>query len=132
MTERLAGIEEIPVIDNHCHPIVRDQQLTLDRWIHYFSPSHDTGPNVPYTVYYRWAVRQLAAYFGVEPNAEAVLEARNSRPFEQYVADLGRNANIAGLVEDEGYPIGVDASIRFHTSSDGPGLSLESDMSKAA
>ena len=107
--DALAEIDQIPVIDNHCHPIVRDQRLTLDRWIDYFSPSHDTARNVPYTVFYRWAIRQLAAYLGVDADAQAVLDARNSRPLEQYVRGLAENAGIAGLVEDEGYPIGEGA-----------------------
>src|SRR5436305_2374337 len=102
MAHSLDQIDLIPAIDNHCHPIVRDQQLTVETWQNYWSPAHDAGANVPYTVYYRWGLRQLAAYLGVEPNEEAVVRERNSRPFDEYVRALGKDANIAGLVEDEG------------------------------
>lgn len=60
------------------------------------------------TIYFRRLVRDLAAFFGTEPELDAVLAARNravSEGYSDYVGRLYADANIESLVFDFGYPV---------------------------
>jgi predicted TIM-barrel fold metal-dependent hydrolase len=115
----LAAIERITVIDNHCHPILRDQRIDTVRWRRAFSEAHDPAVaehDVPSALYYRWALRQIAAFLDVEPTEDAILLARLQQPLGDYMRRLARDANIACLVIDEGYPAGDEAYTAAQTA----------------
>jgi hypothetical protein len=59
--------------------------------------------HVPETVFYRWAIRELAATLGCAPTTEAVLAAREGLSTDALAQRLLNEANIAALLVDHGY-----------------------------
>ena len=59
--------------------------------------------HVPHTIFYRWAIKELARDLGCAPTADAVLEARADGPPDALAGRLLRDANIAVLLVDHGY-----------------------------
>ena len=59
--------------------------------------------HVPETVFYRWAIRDLAEALGCAATTEAVLAARRSLPADALAQRLLGEANIAVLLVDHGY-----------------------------
>jgi predicted TIM-barrel fold metal-dependent hydrolase len=115
----------LPVVDVHCHPLVDRGPLTADQFTDLVS---FPGGSVKYmaegglavddalveelqgvrrdALYFRYLVRQLAAFFGCLPDLEQVVQARN-RAMEDYPGYVGRqfaDCGLAALVVDMGYP----------------------------
>ena len=59
--------------------------------------------HVPQTVFYRWAIRELAATLGCAPTTEAVLAARGGVSADTLARRLLGEAKIAMLLVDHGY-----------------------------
>jgi uncharacterized protein len=59
--------------------------------------------HVPETVFYRWAIRELAAILACAPTTEAVLAARGGMSVDALAQRLLGEANIAVLLVDHGY-----------------------------
>ena len=57
-------------------------------------------------IYFRYLVRQLAAFFECEPTIEAVVEARNqaAQDFRGYVKRLYDACGLITMIADFGYP----------------------------
>jgi predicted TIM-barrel fold metal-dependent hydrolase len=98
----------IPIVDNHCHGIYRDQgPLDAIAWRQLFTESRDDGirrEHVMQTLFYRRILRELAAFFGCEPTEEAVLAARSQRDGATLVRELIGAANVETLLIDTGFP----------------------------
>src|SRR5262249_59223741 len=60
--------------------------------------------HVPETIFYRWAVRELATVLACAPTTEAVLAARGGMSADALTRRLLGEANIAVLLGDHGYP----------------------------
>jgi predicted TIM-barrel fold metal-dependent hydrolase len=107
MTAAPLLLDDIAVIDNHCHAVESDQQTDTVRWRRFFTESPDAdvqARDVAHTALYRRLTRRMAQFYDV-PNDEAlVLAARNSRSTPALVQSLFRDANIGGVVIDTGYP----------------------------
>ena len=101
-------LSEIEVVDNHCHALEKDQgQRTVERWRGYFSESEDSPNSAQVTAetpYYRRLTQRMAAFFGVTPVEEQVLECRASLSAEDLAKQLFADAKIGGLVLDLGFP----------------------------
>jgi uncharacterized protein len=103
----MLDFSSIPVVDNHCHPILRQQQGDLLWFRGFFTEALHPSfaqTHLPNSVYYLWLVRQLAGFYGCEKTEGAVVECRNSLPFEDLVRRLYQGANIGTLVLDLGLP----------------------------
>ena len=59
--------------------------------------------HVPETIFYRWAIRELAAVLSCEPTTEAVRAARGRMSAEALARRLLGDAKIAVLLVDHGY-----------------------------
>src|SRR5262245_19246893 len=59
--------------------------------------------HVPETIFYRWAMRELAVVLDCAPTTDAVLAARGRMSPEALAQRLLGEANIAGLLIDHGY-----------------------------
>lgn len=117
----------VPVVDNHCHPIEIVQPGTRDDWRACFSESPDAemrSAGVADTVFYRRLLGAMARFHdmgeddtrgaGIDapgrPRTEddareaAILTARAGLSAEELSSRLFRDANIAGVVLDTGYP----------------------------
>ena len=101
-------LRHIPVVDNHCHGILRSQNFgDLASWRRAFTESADPGmprEHVASTAFYRRLIRALARFFGCEPDEGAVLAAREGRDGQEITSQLLRAANIETLLLDTGYP----------------------------
>jgi uncharacterized protein len=104
----LLDLSAIPVVDNHCHPVLLDQAMDATRFRSYCTEGRDPAlaeQHVQNSVYYRWMVRQMALFYGCVCSEEAVLAARNRLDGESIVERLLRAANIDTLVLDPAYPL---------------------------
>lgn len=97
---------EIPLLDHHCHPLLREQPETVEGFRAMFTESdvaEVVRDHVPMVLFYRRALRDLAHYFGCPPTEVAVLAARKAVPFEQRTRALLAHARFGGLLLDMGY-----------------------------
>jgi uncharacterized protein len=103
---RVLDLSAIPLIDDHCHSISASfQESSVERFLHTFTEATDArllAYHVPQSVTYRRAIRDLAAFLDCAATPEMVLQARRHRP--DYLAALGRQAGIRGLLVDSAYP----------------------------
>ncbi len=101
-------LREVPVVDNHCHGILRSQGFDdLAGWRRAFTESADPGmtrDHVATTAFYRRMIRSLSTFFECEPDEEAVFAARAGRDAAELTAELLRSANVEALLVDTGYP----------------------------
>lgn len=107
------AVAGISVIDTHVHPFNPELDSLspehLAALLAIGGPGYEPGKSVGGTtdlVIYRYTVRRLASLLGVPANEKAVMEARRleaSRSFKSYVARLFANANISGLIVDDGH-----------------------------
>ncbi len=98
----------IPVVDNHCHPVLLQQQLDVATFRRFFTESPDASiaeQHVPHTIYYLWMLRQLAAFYKCEQSEEAVIAAHNSTSAETLIERLITSAHIDTLVLDPAFPL---------------------------
>ena len=82
------------------------KQPSLDEFRGLFSESPDPSqwPHVATGVTYRRAIRELAAFFDVEPTERAVYEHRLATDPPDYISALLRATGTEWLLVDDGYP----------------------------
>jgi uncharacterized protein len=101
-------LRQIPVVDNHCHGILRSQNFDdLVSWRRAFTESADPGitrDHVSTTAFYRRLIRALSGFFSCEPHEVAVLATRKGRDATELTGAFLRAANIETLLLDTGYP----------------------------
>ncbi len=101
-------LTQVPVVDNHCHSIMRDQTFDdIAGWRQSFTESTDSGmarDHVASTALYRRLIRTLADFLGCEPEEEAVFSARTGRDGREIIGALLRAANVDTLLLDTGFP----------------------------
>jgi hypothetical protein len=100
-------LDAVPILDQHCHALRRDGTVAdAAAYASFFTESGDPtmhARHVRETVFYRWAIRELAAFLGCAPTTEAVLAARGAMSAEALARRLFGAANIAALLVDHGY-----------------------------
>lgn len=124
----MIDLRDLPVVDVHCHPFLNLGALTADGFTNL--AAFPGGNNRRYledgdvevndtveaelqevqraTVYFHRLIRDLAAYFGIEPTLSAVLEARNAAietDYRDYVTRLWGDIGLESVVMDFGYPV---------------------------
>jgi predicted TIM-barrel fold metal-dependent hydrolase len=101
-------LTQVPVVDNHCHSIMRDQTFDdIAGWRQSFTESTDSGmarDHVASMALYRRLIRTLADFLGCEPEEEAVFAARTGRDGWEIIGALLRAANVDTLLLDTGFP----------------------------
>ncbi len=104
----MLDLTNISTVDNHCHPVLLNQHLDAVRFRGYFTEASDSSlaeHHVQNSVYYLWALHQLATFFGCAHTEEDVLAARNSMGSDALLEHLYRAANIDTLILDPAYPL---------------------------
>ena len=104
----MLDITSIPVVDNHCHPVLLNQHMDALRFRSYCTEASDPSfaeKHVPNTVYYLWLLRQMATFYGCERNEDDILAARSRLGSDTLLEHLLRAANIDTLVLDPAYPL---------------------------
>jgi len=101
------NLDAIPVLDQHCHGLLRDGGVTdAAGYARFFTESGDPGMHARHaqeTIFYRWAIRELATLLGCAPTTEAVLATRGNESADALARRLLGEANIAVLLVDHGY-----------------------------
>lgn len=97
----------VPILDQHCHALLRDGTVAdAAAYARFFTESDDAtmhARHVPESVFYRWAIRELATVLACAPTTEAVLAARGRMSADALAQRLLGEANIAVLLIDHGY-----------------------------
>jgi predicted TIM-barrel fold metal-dependent hydrolase len=101
-------LTQVPVVDNHCHGLLRDQAFEdIASWRQAFTESTDPGmprDHVASTALYRRLIRKLAYFLGCEPEEEAVYSARTEKNGRELTGALLRAANVDTFLLDTGFP----------------------------
>jgi uncharacterized protein len=101
-------LTQIPVVDNHCHGILRNQTFDdLAGWRQSFTESTEprmARDHVASTTLYRRLIRTLADFLGCEPEEEIVFAARSGRDGRELTGALLRAANVDTFLIDTGFP----------------------------
>ncbi len=101
----MLSLDGVSLVDHHAHGILYAQP-SLDELCGLFSESPDPRqwPHVATGVTYRRAIRELAAFFGLEPSEAAVYEHRLGTDRDEYASALLRATNTELLLVDDGFP----------------------------
>jgi uncharacterized protein len=101
----LEVLNSVELVDHHAHGILRAQP-TLDEFRGLFSESPDPRqwPHIATGLTYRRVLRELAAFFELEPTEDAVYSNRLSRDAEEYASSLLRATGTEWLLVDDGFP----------------------------
>ena len=105
----MSSLVDVPAVDEHAHPLeLPPRGLDIEEFRSLFTEARREPGRVGETVFYRWAVRELAEALGLDvsgsfPELEAaVLSARASDPVG-YARRLLSEANLEALLLDTGY-----------------------------
>jgi uncharacterized protein len=101
----LEVLSRIPLVDHHAHGILRERP-TLDEFRGLFSESPDPRqwPHIASGLTYRRAMRELAAFFGIDSSEDAVYRHRLETDSAEYASALLRATGTEVLLVDDGYP----------------------------
>ena len=104
----------IPILDQHCHPLLREgSRFTAVEYQRFFSESAEAEMHerhAPTTIFFRWALKEIAAFLGCAPTVAAVLTARAAGGADALADRMLRAANLSMLLVDHGYQTGDSLS----------------------
>lgn len=104
----MLDLSAIAVVDNHCHPVLLNQQMDALHFRSCFTEATDASfpaKHISNSVYYLWLLRQVANFYTCESNEDSVLAIRNAMDSDALVKQLLRAANIDTLILDSAYPL---------------------------
>jgi uncharacterized protein len=99
-------LDAIPIVDNHCHSLLREQPPDDDAFrIHLTESYFDeiARDHVPTSIFYRRTLVELADLLGCDPTPDAVHAARRERGVEWLTREIVRRANFRTWLIDTGY-----------------------------
>jgi hypothetical protein len=99
-------LDPIPIVDNHCHSLLRQQPADDDSFrIHLTESTFEAmaRDHVQHSLFYQWTLRELAALLACEPTAEAVHAARRDRGVNWLTRTIVERANFKTWLIDTGY-----------------------------
>lgn len=99
-------LASIPILDHHCHAFLnRATPYSAVEFQGFFSEGGDermVAEHTPNSVFFRWALKELAKFLGCDPTTDAVLAARSAIPLNELGARMLLDANIPFLLIDYG------------------------------
>jgi hypothetical protein len=99
-------LSAIPIVDHHCHSLLRRQPQDDVAFRNHLTESYFpeiVRDHVQHSLVYHWAIRELAAFLGCDPEPEAVHAARRERGVEQLAREVVERANFRTWLIDTGY-----------------------------
>jgi uncharacterized protein len=96
----------IPIVDNHCHSLLRRQPADDDAFRIHLTESGNpemARDHVPTSLFYRWTLHELAGLLECEPTPEAVHAARRERGVEWLTREIVQRANFRTWLIDTGF-----------------------------
>ncbi len=104
----------VPIVDVHCHSLLRRQPVGDDEFRHHLTESTDpviARDDVPTSLLYRHALRDLAELFDCEATPEAIHAVREERGLARIARDVAEQAAFKTLLIDTGYGADVTLSL---------------------
>src|SRR5512133_1163724 len=99
-------LASIPILDHHCHAFIRRAApYSALEFQGFFSEGGDSGivaQHTPNSVFFRWAIKEIAQFLGCDPTTDAVLAARAAMSLNELGAHMLSDANIPILLIDYG------------------------------
>lgn len=99
-------LASVPILDHHCHSFLRRATpYSALEFQGFFSEGGDEGiiaEHTPKSVFFRWAIKEIAKFLRCDPTTEAVLAARAAIPLKELGKRMLRDANIPVLLIDYG------------------------------
>lgn len=116
-------LSAIPVVDQHCHPWRRPHPITpvtAEAYRALFTEAVDprAAADVPWSVHYRWTLRELARVLACAPIETDVLAARTALGHEAFAARLMAEAKIEGAILDFLYAVRGSDTFTVEAMSD--------------
>jgi hypothetical protein len=102
----MLDLTTIPLIDNHCHSLLREQPQTPEAFRACFTESYFSEiarQHVEHTVLYQWALAELGEFYHCAPATDAVLAAVNSLNLSERARNINRATNTERWLVDFGY-----------------------------
>jgi hypothetical protein len=99
-------LSPIPIVDNHCHSLLRQQPADDDAFRIHLTESYFPDiarDDVPHSLFYHWTVRELAVLLDCEPTPDAVHAARRARGLEWLTREIVERGNFKTWLIDTGY-----------------------------
>ncbi|HTY78334.1 MAG TPA: amidohydrolase family protein [Candidatus Bathyarchaeia archaeon] len=107
-------LSTIPVLDQHCHPLLRrDGPFDATGYQRFFSEGGDREMHerhAPTTIFFRWALKEIARFLGCPPTVAGVLSARAAIGGDALTARMFHDAGLGMLLVDHGYQTGDSLS----------------------
>jgi predicted TIM-barrel fold metal-dependent hydrolase len=101
------ALTSIPLIDHHCHAFYRfSGPVPLERFRKAFTETDHPEViqrDMPYSLAYRWTLKQMAQRLGCESTEVAVHAARNAANLQAYTQSLMQEVNMRALYIDTGH-----------------------------
>src|SRR5690348_5629476 len=103
-------LSAVPILDQHCHPLLREgSRFGAAEYQRFFSESDQPAMyehHAATTIFFRWALEELAAFLGCAATVDDVLAARAALGDEALASRMFRDARLATLLLDHGYQTG--------------------------
>jgi hypothetical protein len=99
-------LSSIPIVDNHCHSLLREQPRDDEAFRIHLTESYFpeiARDDVPHSLFYQWTIRELAGLLDCEPTPDAVHAARGARGLEWLTREIVERANFKTWLIDTGY-----------------------------
>jgi uncharacterized protein len=99
-------LDAIPIVDNHCHSLLREQPPDDDAFRIHLTESYFpeiARDHVQHSLLYRYFLVETAALLGCEATPEAVHAARRARGVEWLTRETVGRANFTTWLIDTGY-----------------------------
>jgi hypothetical protein len=96
----------IPIVDNHCHSLLREQPPDDEAFRIHLTESYFQEVarlDVPHTLSYRWAIRELAELLDCAATPDAVHAARRARGVAWMTREIVVRGNFKTWLIDTGY-----------------------------
>ncbi len=99
-------LSSIPIVDNHCHSLLREQPPDDAAFRIHLTESYFpeiARDDVPHSLFYHWTIRELALLLECEPTADAVHAARRERGLAWLTREIVARGNFKTWLIDTGY-----------------------------
>ena len=107
-------LASIPIVDNHCHSLLREQPGDDSAFRGHLTESYIpeiARDDVPHSLGWHWAIRELASFLGCEATPDAVHETRRTWGVERLAREIVRRGNFKTWLIDTGYGAGTTFSL---------------------
>lgn len=130
-------LSQVPIYDHHAHALFREEIWRSEPLEPFFTEAYDPqilSGFVRDNLFFRRSIRDLAGFYGCEPSAEAVLEARQKWDYAELCRRMFAEAHITRWLIDDGiWPdrlMGVGESGKIAAVPTRRVLRLETELAK--